>query len=223
MRATPRQGGRADETAIHPRVVLWQAARAEMWIAHAAAGLSDGGGETSGPQEQIRQVQPMGTTGDHTRSRHTTRRDFLAMAAKLSVLAAAAAALRLGIRFLRPVVSYGPPALIRVGFPSDYITGGRRLLQRERVLIVREEQGFRALSAVCTHLGCTITLMEWGFSCPCHGSRFDWNGVNFAGPAPRPLDNFQISLAPDGSLAVDTLRTLPRDFYFNPFTAGEAG
>ena len=45
-------------------------------------------------------------------------------------------------------------SVFSVGSPEDFPPGSRRLLQRERVLIVRDERGFRALSAVCTHLGC---------------------------------------------------------------------
>ncbi len=144
----------------------------------------------------------------------------MSVAAVLSLLGATLAAFRLGLRFLFPAVSYGPASVFRVGLPAEFPVGWRRLLQRERVLVARDPSGFRALSAVCTHLGCTVTLMEWGFNCPCHGSKFDWDGLNFAGPAPRPLDCFQVSLTADGELVVDTRRVVPRDQYFNPLPFG---
>ncbi|HET7009418.1 MAG TPA: ubiquinol-cytochrome c reductase iron-sulfur subunit [Anaerolineales bacterium] len=125
-------------------------------------------------------------------------------------------ALRLGLRYLIPPFSYGLPSLVRAGKPSDFPQGSRRLLQRDRILIVHDPAGFRALSAVCSHLGCTVTLMEWGFNCPCHGSKFDWDGVNFAGPAPRPLDCFAVGLSSDGELVVDTRLKVPRDRFFSP-------
>ena len=151
-----------------------------------------------------------------------SRRAFLSVAAVVSLLGATAAALRLGLRFLLPAASSASASVFRVGSPEQYTLGGRRLLQRERVLIARDASGFRALSATCTHLGCTVTLMEWGFNCPCHGSKFDWDGMNFAGPAPRPLDCFLLSLSPDGELVVDTRRVVPRDQYFNPLPSGQA-
>ncbi|SVA74020.1 uncharacterized protein METZ01_LOCUS126874, partial [marine metagenome] len=41
------------------------------------------------------------------------------------------------------------------------------------------------------------------YKCPCHGSGFRKSGINFEGPAPRPLERFAISLAPDGKILVD--------------------
>jgi cytochrome b6-f complex iron-sulfur subunit len=153
-------------------------------------------------------------------TRPLSRREFLSLAAWAGVLVSGLAALGKGLRFLQPAVTYGPAPVYSVGSPADFPPGSRRLLQRERVLIARDERGLRALSAVCTHLGCTVTLMEWGFSCPCHGSKFDWEGVNFAGPAPRPLPCFQLTLSPEGQLVVDTRRTVPRDQFFDFPTTG---
>ena len=153
--------------------------------------------------------------------RPLTRRGFLSLAAWTGVLASGLTVLGQSLRFLRPAVSYDYSPVVRVGQPDDYPPGSRRLWQRERLLIVRDARGFRALSAVCTHLGCTVTLMEWGFSCPCHGSKFDWEGVNFAGPAPHPLPCFQLSLSPEGKLMVDTRHTVPRDQFFHFPASGQ--
>jgi cytochrome b6-f complex iron-sulfur subunit len=77
------------------------------------------------------------------------------------------------------------------------------------VWIVREETGFYAISSICTHLGCTPRWLsaENKFKCPCHGSGFFKSGLNFEGPAPRPLDRFEIAVAEDGQLVVDKART----------------
>ena len=73
------------------------------------------------------------------------------------------------------------------------------------VWIVRNEIGMYALSTVCTHLGCTPNWLdtERKFKCPCHGSGFRSTGINFEGPAPRPLERFKIYLADDGQIIVD--------------------
>ncbi|MHC5010811.1 MAG: QcrA and Rieske domain-containing protein, partial [Planctomycetota bacterium] len=68
---------------------------------------------------------------------------------------------------------------------------------------IRTGNVLRALSAVCTHLGCTVSRAGDGFHCPCHGSRFDADGTNTAGPAPRPLPWRPLVLGGDGALVVD--------------------
>ena len=77
-----------------------------------------------------------------------------------------------------------------------------------RVWIIRTLDGFIALSGICTHLGCTPRYLATDnkFKCPCHGSGFrgapDY-GINFEGPAPRPLERLKITLAEDGQILVD--------------------
>jgi cytochrome b6-f complex iron-sulfur subunit len=70
---------------------------------------------------------------------------------------------------------------------------------------VREDTGIYAVFAKCTHLGCTPRWLaaENKFKCPCHGSGFFKSGLNFEGPAPRPLDRFQVTVGDDGQLVVD--------------------
>jgi Rieske Fe-S protein len=79
-------------------------------------------------------------------------------------------------------------------------------LSAEKVFLLRKESTFRALSAVCTHLGCTVDRASEGgagFHCPCHGSEFDGEGARTGGPAPRGLPWRPLSLAADGTLLVD--------------------
>jgi cytochrome b6-f complex iron-sulfur subunit len=80
-----------------------------------------------------------------------------------------------------------------------------RFKESQRVWIVREEEGFYALLAICTHLGCTPNWLpsEDKLKCPCHGSGFYRSGINFEGPAPRPLERLKITLAEDGQLWID--------------------
>jgi len=69
----------------------------------------------------------------------------------------------------------------------------------------RAADGVVAYSGVCTHLGCPPNWLasEQKFKCPCHGSGFYISGINFEGPAPRPLERFRVALADDGQVMVD--------------------
>jgi cytochrome b6-f complex iron-sulfur subunit len=115
------------------------------------------------------------------------------------------------IRSAFPRVHFQPPSTFKAGLPLDYGIGevSEKYKQEYRVWIVREEEGIYAVFAKCTHLGCTPRWLttENKFKCPCHGSGFYKDGLNFEGPAPRPLDRFEISLAEDGQLVVDKSHT----------------
>jgi cytochrome b6-f complex iron-sulfur subunit len=111
------------------------------------------------------------------------------------------------VRSAFPRVLFTPPSTFKGGFPNEYTIGevSERFKQEHRVWIIREADGFYALFAKCTHLGCTprwLTVEE-KFKCPCHGSGFRKSGVNFEGPAPRPLERYRIALTEDGQLLVD--------------------
>ncbi len=117
--------------------------------------------------------------------------------------------------FLRsafPRVLFQPPATFKAGFPSDYAVGevSEKFKQEQRVWIVREEEGIYAIFAKCTHLGCTPRWLaaENKFKCPCHGSGFYKSGLNFEGPAPRPLDRLKVTVGDDGQLVVDKSKIL---------------
>jgi cytochrome b6-f complex iron-sulfur subunit len=111
------------------------------------------------------------------------------------------------IRLMVPRVLYEQPSAFKAGFPSDYIVGevNEKYKDEYRVWIVREPDGFYALLAICTHLGCTPRWLptESKFKCPCHGSGYHKDGVNFEGPTPRPLERLKITLADDGQILVD--------------------
>lgn len=117
--------------------------------------------------------------------------------------------------FLKPAVNYGAPTNFRAGLPEDYKAGIKELFEKERVVVVRERGGFAAISVTCTHLGCTIRTTDSGFDCPCHGSQFDNDGNVTGGPAPRPLDWYQVALSPNGELEIDKNVIVPQGTYFN--------
>ena len=114
-------------------------------------------------------------------------------------------------RFMMPNVLVEPPSKFNVGTPSKYAPGtvSEEWKAEYGVWLVNApvngQQMLYALASVCTHLGCTPGWLEGEqkFKCPCHGSGFYITGVNFEGPAPRPLERVAINLLPDGTLEVD--------------------
>gem|GEM_PF-229486 len=136
-----------------------------------------------------------------------SRRDFLTRMGWAGFGFVSLAALLGFIRSAFPRVLFQPPSILKVGLPSDYALGevSEKYKQDYRVWIVHEDEGIYALFAKCTHLGCTPRWLatEDKFKCPCHGSGFYRSGMNFEGPAPRPLDRFQIMRGEDGQLVVD--------------------
>lgn len=110
-------------------------------------------------------------------------------------------------RLFFPNVTFEPPQQFKAGFPPEYAVNkvDERFKKKYGVWVVRNEKGIYALSTVCTHLGCTPNWLdaEGKFKCPCHGSGFYATGINFEGPAPRPLERYKIALAPDGQIFID--------------------
>jgi cytochrome b6-f complex iron-sulfur subunit len=116
--------------------------------------------------------------------------------------------------YLKPAVDYGPPMVVRGGRPEEYKEGIKEILENERMVILRDKKGFAAISVTCTHLGCTVRTSDAGFECPCHGSQFDNDGFVTGGPAPRPLDWYQVSIAPNGELEIDKSVKVPQGTFF---------
>lgn len=132
-----------------------------------------------------------------------TRRDFLGLAGLWSAAIAIFFSLIGMIRLPRPRVFPEASSSFRVGKPADFPPGTVRIIPDQKVRISATGGGIAAISLVCTHLGCTVNETEEGFSCPCHGSKFNRVGKVVTGPAPRPLRWLALSQAPDGSLLVD--------------------
>lgn len=111
------------------------------------------------------------------------------------------------LRFFFPNVLFEPKQSFLAGYPNDYVIGevSERWKAEHGVWIVRESDRLYALSTVCTHLGCTPNWLpnESKYKCPCHGSGFYKTGINFEGPAPRPLERFKIIVNDSGEILVD--------------------
>jgi cytochrome b6-f complex iron-sulfur subunit len=136
-----------------------------------------------------------------------SRRNFFSIAGWAAFFAFLATSTIGSLRMMFPRILYEPPSAFKAGFPEDYIVGevSEKYKDEYRVWVVRESEGFYALSAICTHLGCTPRWLasENKFKCPCHGSGYRMSGVNFEGPAPRPLERLKISIADDGQILID--------------------
>ncbi len=124
------------------------------------------------------------------------------------------------VRFLFPNVLSEPPNKFKVGTPDQYEP--EKVVERfkpQGAWIVRHKDDdlggdiLYALSTTCTHLGCTPNWWEkeQKFKCPCHGSGFKITGVNFEGPAPRPLERWAISIADDGQITVDKSKKFQKE------------
>jgi len=113
------------------------------------------------------------------------------------------------LRFFYPRALYEPKVKFRIGYPADFAFGVDTKFQNQyRIWVVRNTEGIFVISAICTHLGCTPDWKESEnkFKCPCHGSGYDPEGINFEGPAPRPMDRAHVELDPEGQIVVDLSR-----------------
>ena len=109
-------------------------------------------------------------------------------------------------RFFLPRTLFEPATSFKIGYPEDYGLGvDTKWQQKYRIWVDRTPDRIFVIYARCTHLGCTPDWKpsENKFKCPCHGSGYDSEGVNFEGPAPRPMDRAKVDLSPDGQILVD--------------------
>jgi cytochrome b6-f complex iron-sulfur subunit len=136
------------------------------------------------------------------------RREFVSYlsVAWITFTAATVGLLSLAFRFSYPNVNFEPEMEFLAGLPAEYEEGvDERWKNGFGVWMVRVEGKLFALSNICTHLGCIPNWLpaELKFKCPCHGSGYYMSGVNFEGPAPRPLERYKISLTSEGLIKVD--------------------
>jgi cytochrome b6-f complex iron-sulfur subunit len=109
-------------------------------------------------------------------------------------------------RFFLPRTLFEPATSFKIGYPADYGLGvDTKWQQKYRIWVDRTPDRLFVIYARCTHLGCTPDWKpsENKFKCPCHGSGYDSEGINFEGPAPRPMDRAHVEIAPDGQILVD--------------------
>lgn len=110
------------------------------------------------------------------------------------------------LRFFLPRTIFEPSSVFKIGYPSDFAIGvDTKFQQLDRIWVVRTADRLFVIYARCTHLGCTPDWKpsEHKFKCPCHGSGYDSDGINFEGPAPRPMDRAQVALDAEGQIVVN--------------------
>jgi menaquinol-cytochrome c reductase iron-sulfur subunit len=157
------------------------------------------------------------------------RRDFLFKLGTGAGIVALAGQGGAALRSLVPNVSYDAPTTVKLGTARDF-PDGLKFLPDERLFVFREGNTFHAVSAVCTHLGCTVraealsqpqtsdvggvqTRLTHRFACPCHGSTYSGDGTNVSGPAPQALAWYRLAVSPDdGQLVVDLADEVGHDF-----------
>src|SRR5260370_1699908 len=112
-------------------------------------------------------------------------------------------------RFFLPRTLFEPATIFKIGYPSDYGLGvDTKWQQKYRIWVDRRPDRIFVIYARLTHLACTPywKASENKFKCPCHGTGYDDEAINFQGPAPLPMDRAFVQLAPDGEIVVDTSR-----------------
>jgi cytochrome b6-f complex iron-sulfur subunit len=145
-----------------------------------------------------------------------SRREFIAAGSAVALMglggAVGGGAL---FKYMFPTVTYGAPAKFLIPI-DDLPEIGDELLFEEMKTIVRRhsETEIAAISLVCTHLGCTVSRIETGFLCPCHGSQYDGDGNVVGGPAPKTLPWKEVKKVPGDQLEVNTGIDVPEYTYF---------
>lgn len=142
-----------------------------------------------------------------TSAMNVTRRQFAwSLAVAWGSLAAVGAIAAGGFQtFFVPKVTKEPPSTFRAGRLTDFAEVGvyEQFKGSQQVWIAHlPDHKLVAISTICTHLGCIPNWLpgDQKFKCPCHGSGYYMSGVNFEGPAPRPLERFKLSM--DGDFIV---------------------
>lgn len=138
-----------------------------------------------------------------------TRRSFLAL---MGVGACALGALGMVnlsmLGFLYPNAMKVPPSIFSIGRPEEVLSRDGKIFDPKQKVFVETLAGkVRVQTAVCTHLGCTVNMVDTGYACPCHGSTYDRHGLNTGGPAPLPLVYFSVYKGASGDLMVDKSKT----------------
>ena len=143
--------------------------------------------------------------------RHFIRRASVSLVSLAGVLAAMS---DLRQFFPRPA---GEKRRIALGDPRQFPVDTYTFMEEKNLFVYRDHEGIKAVSAVCTHLGCILEKSTDGFECPCHGSCYNSQGEVLSGPAPRNLSWYRVSRAADGKIVIDPGTTVRAEDKFLTF------
>ena len=132
--------------------------------------------------------------------KHQQRRDVLKWLLGTWSIAVAAPGLKSLLEYVTPRKPQSTQTLIqRIASTADLEPNTAKVFKvnKDPVIVVHTATGqFKAFNARCTHLGCVVQFSPDEtpphFICNCHGSEFDINGKNIAGPASRPLTPYRV-------------------------------
>jgi len=144
-----------------------------------------------------------------------SRRDFLGLASMWAAIISLFTVTLGMLRMTKANVYYEEANKFKIGKPEEFPIGTIKKLDDRSIFIFAGNDGLHVVSSVCTHLGCIISATDWGFQCPCHGSKFDSEGNVIGGPAPRSLPWLEVSRHVDGNLMVDVGKEVKAGTKFN--------
>jgi cytochrome b6-f complex iron-sulfur subunit len=141
------------------------------------------------------------------------RRDLLGLTALWSIITTIGLMIVGALRLPMPSVFPELGTKFRIGPPERFPKHSGTVIPGRNILVLRDDEGIRVLSLVCTHLGCIVFREEeGGYVCPCHGTRFDADGAVMQGPAPSGLRSFYSTFAPNGEIVVDSSREVDSSY-----------
>ena len=121
----------------------------------------------------------------------------------------------LGLGVVLKFLGYQPapatPTRFTLKAPREYAAASATSVPEAKAWLFRDEKGLYVISAVCTHLGCTVNFANDRFECPCHGSQFNKGGYVLKGPARLPLSYLELSFSPEGMVVLDIRQTVASD------------
>lgn len=131
------------------------------------------------------------------------RRRLLAWLAGGTLGLTALAGVRVSVRFMTPPITTQPPAPVVVPIANAPAANLGVYIPPARAYLMRDAQGYYAMSATCTHLGCLVEQSGGALQCPCHGSQFNHMGEVTTGPATSPLPHYAVAWDDNGDLVID--------------------
>jgi cytochrome b6-f complex iron-sulfur subunit len=165
-------------------------------------------GQALSPREEaVRRLKSKGIL-DPSGQSMPRRQFFVSLALAWATFAAAlGGGLTALFAFMVPRIDFTRVDVFKVGPPTNFApsTVDESFKASHRVWVVNHDSRIFAIQSVCTHLGCTPNWMdgEHKFKCPCHGSGYTIDGINFEGPAPFPMRRYEVTLADDGQIVVN--------------------